>query len=93
MQYQKPIFKKKEVVIELPNENNSVSLGSTGGLKTAEVLYVGEQQENYKVGDTILYKWHSTFDDITSNYIIDYPPLSKKLLRLDENLFVICKLE
>jgi len=49
-----PIFKKKEVVVKLPK--NSFSLGSENQEIVSTVEFVGKKVENYKVGDTILFK-------------------------------------
>lgn len=50
----KPEFKLKEIVVNIPNDND-VKLGSNSGQIIAEVLHVGEEQKYYKVGDKIMY--------------------------------------
>ena len=91
---QKPIFKNKEIVVEFPREDNDFNLGGSGGYKTAEILYVGEQQEQYKVGDKIVYRWDNGFTDKNKLFMIDFPPFGKKLLKFDDGRFyVVCKIE
>ena len=53
MEY-KPIFKKREIVVELPK--NDFSLGADNEEIIATVEYIGKGVINYKVGDTIIFK-------------------------------------
>lgn len=93
MTQQNPIFKKKEIVIEYPQENG-LNLGGQGNYVEGKVAYVGEQQTTYKPGDVILYKWQTAFSDKTGTYMIDSPHFSKKMIRFEsENTtHIICQL-
>lgn len=82
----KPIFKKKEIVVAMP-EKGSVDLGGTMREVVAEVLYVGEQQELYQVGDKILFHHFKSNEDKGIKYF------GTPLLRFESETYVICKLE
>ena len=47
-----PIFKKREIIVKLPKTESVFE--NTSEIQT-EVLYVGKNAENYKVGDTIVF--------------------------------------
>lgn len=81
----KPIFKKSEIVVALPNKD--IDLGSGRKETTAKVLYVGAKQENYKVGDTILYVHRDSYDE----HAIEY--FGQKLLRFENEAWILCAVE
>jgi len=88
MTKQKPIFKKREIVVAAP-EKTGVNLGATMKETVAKILYVGEEQTYYKVGDTVLYFWRDTYDK--EPYLIKH--FGEKLIRLELENQVICLLE
>lgn len=79
----KPVFKGKEIVVKFIE--NGLNLGGSKEEMRTEVLYVGEEQEKYKVGDIILYNEKAMKKDL--NYFGE----TLRVLR-DENM-VICKIE
>lgn len=50
----KPIFKRKEVVIDMPQKGSVLNLGERYTNK-ATVRFIGQECTKYKVGDEILY--------------------------------------
>lgn len=79
----KPVFKKKEIIIEYPSLDGIILANAEKDI-IAEVLYVGEAVENYKVGDKILFGFKEGFGKILEIG-------GKKLLRIEREEFVICQ--
>ncbi len=77
---EKPIFSRKEVVVEMPEDN---SLGMAIRECTSTVLYVGKEVENYKPGDKVLF-----YRGIGSE--IKY--FDKPLWRIENEIQVLCKI-
>lgn len=80
MMKQRPIFKKKEVVVEL-KQIEATDFGNVRREEIAEVLYIGEDVTKYKVGQTVLYAHTTGLED---NRTIKY--FEKDLLVLNEEL-------
>jgi hypothetical protein len=78
----KPIFSRKEVIVEMPEDN---SLGMAVRECASTVVYVGKEvnPENYKVGDTVLF-----YRGIGSE--IKY--FDKPLWRIENEIQVLCKI-
>lgn len=77
MTKQKPIFRKKEVVVKFPETD--LNFGGDKYWVEAEVLYVGKYQERYEVGEKILYKYHKSFKETA---LLEY--FNMKLLVLED---------
>jgi len=52
MMKQKPVFKKKEIVIEYPN--STINFGAEEKQIVVEIAYIGQEVTKFKVGDKIL---------------------------------------
>ncbi len=80
----KPVFKKKEIVIE--KQDVGVLLGGGNTVESVGIIkYVGAKVENYKVGDKILY------DKAVARLEIKY--FGKPLLRIENEDYVICQIK
>lgn len=81
----KPIFKRREIVINTPEVK--IDLGSGKKDIEATVLYTGEKQEFYSAGDTVLYRHTTSFDDKIIKFF------EQDMLVLESEGYVICKIE
>ena len=80
----RPVFKKKEVVLEKQEEG--IQLGGGNIAESVGIIkYVGAKVENYKVGDKILY------DKSVARLEIKY--FGKSLLRIENEDFIICQIK
>lgn len=79
----KPHFMKKEIVVAMPKKEEA-SFGMAIQECRATVLYVGENQPLYKVGDDILF-------DRTVGREIKF--FQENLWKIDSEQSVICKIE
>jgi NADPH:quinone reductase-like Zn-dependent oxidoreductase len=87
----KPVFKKNEVVVEVPQKQNG--LGASDEI-VGVVLHVGEAVTAYKVGDKILYFSPELSEQNTNKATRTVKFFGTELLRLDEKGFtIICKIE
>lgn len=80
MMKQRPIFKKKEVVVEL-KQIEATDFGGVKREQTAEVLYIGEDVTKYKVGQTVLYDHTKGLEEARTIKFFE-----KELLVLNEEL-------
>lgn len=55
-----PVFKKRDVVVKYPVDEG-INFGAHSKQVVAEVMYVGEQVEKYKVGDKVLFVFAENF--------------------------------
>ena len=78
----RPSFKKKEIVVAMPELQGE--FGMAVNECVAKVLFVGKQQEYYKVGDTIL------FDRNVGRKITYF---EEDYWKIDSELSVICEIE
>lgn len=81
MEQLKPIFQKREVIVRLPKTDNAFE--QTKEI-VSQVVYVGKNVNNYKVGDTILFN-KTVGSELT--YFKD------DLWKIENEDYIICKLE
>ncbi len=78
---EKPVFKKKEVVVEKP-EIKGIQLSVEECIAT--ILYVGEKTEDYKVGDKIIF---------SQKFGRDLKYFGKPLWVIENEGYITCKVE
>lgn len=79
-QHLKPVFSKREVVVELPDSTDAFEQTKE---VVAKVVYVGKNTLNYKEGDTILF-------DKTVGRELKY--FGGNLWKIENEDYIICNL-